>query len=146
MFGFSIFWTYTWISQFLLIWYANLPEETPYYMKRLHGAWYYIFFLNFIVNFIFPFLALMMRDQKRIWSYLIIVGGLLLLGRYTDFYLLIMPGTAAAHHQAGLGFYEFGFFLLYAGIFAFTVCRELAKANLAPINHPYLEESMHHEI
>jgi hypothetical protein len=148
MFGFSIFWTYTWISQFLLIWYANLPEETPYYLSRLHGGWYFIFFANFFINFIFPFLALMMRDQKRIWSYLLIVGGLLLIGRYIDFYLLTMPGTAGRPEiaQAGFGFYEIGFFLLYAGIFAFTVCTQLAKANLAPRNHPYLEESLHHEI
>jgi hypothetical protein len=146
MFGFSIFWTYTWISQFLLIWYANIPEETVYYMARLHGGWYFVFFANFIINFIFPFLALMMRDQKRINSYLIVVAGILLIGRYIDFYLLIMPGTAAMKHQAGLGFYEFGFFLLYAGIFAFTVCRELSKAGLAAKNHPYFEESLHHEI
>ena len=146
MFGFSIFWTYTWISQFLLIWYANLPEETIYYWNRLQGGWYYIFFTNFLINFIFPFLALMMRDAKRIWGYLIVVGGLLLIGRYIDFYLLTMPGTAGKAHEAGLGFYEVGFFMIYAGIFAFTVCRELAKANLAPKNHPYLQESLHHEI
>jgi hypothetical protein len=144
MFGFSIFWTYTWISQFLLIWYANLPEETIYYLRRMKGNWFYLFWANFILNFVTPFLGLMTRDAKRTTNYLIGLGCVMLIGRFVDFYLLIMPGSAAA--ASGFGFYEIGFFLLFGGIFAFTVGRQLAKANLVPVNHPYLEESLHHEI
>jgi hypothetical protein len=146
IFGFSIFWTYTWISQFLLIWYANMPEETIYYLRRLQGGWKYVFFLNLFINFVVPLLALMTRNAKRTTVSLITIGGIMLVGRFIDFYLLIMPGSAALKHQAGLGFYEIGFFLLFGGIFAFTVGMQLAKANLSPVNHPYLEESLHHEI
>mgnify|MGYP001627361501 CR=1 FL=1 len=146
MFGISIFWTYTWVSQFLLIWYANLPEETPYYLRRLQGDWKYLFFLNLTINFIFPFFALMMRNSKRTRNYLLGVAVVLLCGRFIDWYLAIMPGSAAQAHQAGFGFYEIGFFMLFGGIFAFIVGTKLSKANLAPVNHPYLEESLHHEI
>lgn len=146
MFGISIFWTYTWVSQFLLIWYANLPEETPYYLRRLQGGWKYVFFLNLTVNFIVPFLALMTRNAKRSRNYLLVVALIMLCGRFLDWYLAIMPGSAANAHQAGFGFYEIGFFLFFGGIFAFVVGTKLAKANLSPVNHPYLEESLHHEI
>ncbi|RYD76625.1 MAG: quinol:cytochrome C oxidoreductase [Sphingobacteriales bacterium] len=146
IFGFSIFWTYTWVSQFLLIWYANLPEETIYYLRRMKGGWFYVFFANLFINFVTPLLALMTRDAKRNASYLITVGGIMLCGRFIDWYLLIMPGSAALVHQAGFGLYEIGFFLLFGGVFAFSVATRLASANLVPLGHPYLEESLHHDI
>lgn len=66
VFAFSIFWTYIWFSQFLLIYYANIPEETIYYVERLKSGQYaWVFFLNILLNFIFPFLVLMTRDSKR---------------------------------------------------------------------------------
>ncbi|MGZ5280693.1 MAG: quinol:cytochrome C oxidoreductase [Bacteroidia bacterium] len=146
MFGISIFWAYTWVSQFLLIWYANLPEETPYYLRRLQGGWKYVFFLNLFINFVTPLLALMTRNAKRSYTYLMSIGFILLCGRFIDWYLAIMPGSAANAHQAGFGFYEIGFFMFFGGIFAFVVGTKLTKANLVPVNHPYLEESLHHEI
>lgn len=145
MFGFSIFWTYTWTAQFLLIWYANLPEETPYYIARMHGKWEALFFLNLIINFITPFLALMTRAAKRSQGFLVGLGILMIVGRYIDWFLAIMPG--GAHGQATfVGFYEIGFFLLFGGIFGYTVCYNLSKAKLMPQNHPFLEESLHHNI
>ena len=66
VFGFSIFWTYIWFSQFLLIYYANIPEETVYFIERLGASQYkWVFFLNLILNFFLPFLLLMTRDAKR---------------------------------------------------------------------------------
>merc|ERR1711991_775488 len=66
VFAFSIFWTYIWFSQFLLIYYANIPEETIYFRERLTSDYYSkIFFFNIVINFFFPFLALMTRDAKR---------------------------------------------------------------------------------
>lgn len=144
MFGFSIFWTYTWVGQFLLIWYANLPEETPYYYVRMHNNWEPLFWMNLILNFVGPFLMLMMRDSKRRYKWLIFVGSLMLVGRFIDWFLVIMPGAAGDH--AAIGFYEIGFFLFFGGIFAYTVANRLASANLVPKNHPYLGESLHHEI
>jgi hypothetical protein len=146
MFGFSIFWTYTWVSQFLLIWYANIPSEIVYYLARMHGPWKILFFTNLGMNFILPFLGLMMREAKRQYNYLVVVGILMLIGRYIDWYLAVMPGTAGKAGEAGFGFYEIGFFMLFAGMFAYTVAYKLSKANLVPSNDPFLEESFHHEI
>jgi len=148
MFGFSIFWTYTWLAQFLLIWYANMNDEIVYFLFRMHGPWAYLFWSNIIINFLLPFLGLMMREAKRQYNYLVVVGCLMLVGRYIDWYLAIMPGTAGRPGigQAGFGFYEIGFFMLFAGMFAYTVAYKLSKANLVPVNHPFLEESFHHEI
>jgi hypothetical protein len=144
MFAFSIFWTYTWVAQYLLIWYANLPEETPYYFIRMHGAWKIVFFTNFILNFCCPFLFFMMRSSKRQMNWVIFVSVLLLIGRFIDWFMIVMP--IAAGKDAGFGFYELGFWLLFAGIFAYVVGASMAKANLIAKNHPYLIESLHHEI
>jgi hypothetical protein len=144
MFGFSIFWCYTWLAQFLLTWYANIPEESIYYLRRMHGNWDYLFFANFTLNFVVPFLGLMTRNAKRKYNYLVVIAVLLLAGRYLDWYLASMVGAVGA--DAGFGFYEIGFFLMFGGIFAYTVAYHLSKANLVPVNHPYLEESLHHQI
>lgn len=144
MFAFSIFWTYTWLSQYLLIWYANLPEETPYYLTRLRGGWKAVFFLNLAVNFVAPLIFLMTRDWKRRPNHLYFMSGLLLAGKFIDWYLVIMPNSAG--DTSGFGFLEIGFFMLFAGIFAFQLLSQLSKANLVPKNHPYLDESLHHEI
>lgn len=143
-FAFSIFWTYTWLSQYLLIWYANLPEEIPYYLMRQHGAWRALFFTNFTINFIFPFIMFMMREAKRKMNWVLFVSIVVVLGKFMDWYIIIMPTTAGAH--TGFGFYEIGFFLMFGGLFATIVGSSLAKANLIPKNHPYLIESLHHEI
>jgi hypothetical protein len=144
MFGFSIFWCYTWVSQYLLIWYANLPEETPYYLMRMHGGWKSLFFINLSLNFFAPFLLFMMRDAKRNLNWVLFVCIVLLLAKYIDWYMIIMPMTAGK--DSGFGFYEIGFWLFFAGIFAYIVGASLAKANLLPKNHPYLVESLHHDI
>jgi hypothetical protein len=146
MFGFSIFWTYTWIGQFLIIWYGNLPRENIYFFTRMHGNWSYLFWANLCINFIVPFLGLMMRAPKRMGNYMLVIGSIMLIGRYIDWYLAIMPGTAGVANQAGFGFYEIGFFMLFAGMFMYTVAYKLTKANLVVLNHPFLQESMHHEI
>jgi hypothetical protein len=144
MFGFSIFWTYTWVGQFLLIWYANLPEEVPYFYTRMHDNWAPLFWLNLILNFVVPFILLMMRNSKRNYNWLIFVGCLMLIGRFIDWFLLIMPG--AAGDMAHLGLIEIGAWLFFAGVFSTTVIAKLAAAPLAPVNHPFMEESLHHEI
>ena len=144
VFAFSIFWTYTWLSQYLLTWYANLPEETPFYLMRQHGAWKTLFFTNFTLNFICPLLMFMMREANRNMNWVLIVCSITLIGKFMDWYIIIMPTTAK--ETSGFGFYEIGFWLFFAGIFAYIVSASLAKANLIPKNHPYLIESLHHEI
>ncbi len=147
MFAFSIFWTYVWFAQFMLIWYANISEETIYFEERLNGyggIYRPVFFLNIIINFAFPFLVLMTRDAKRHMIFLKIVCCAIIGGHWLDFYMMIMPGTVG--ENGGFGPLEFGVVALYAGAFALVVGTFLAKAPLVPRNHPMLEESMHHNI
>ena len=144
VFGFSIFWTYVWFSQFMLIWYANLPEEAVYFNQRLggfEGRYTGIFFFNLIINFVFPFLCLMTRDAKRQMIIMKIVCIAILIGHWSDFYLMLMPGTLKGEN----GFLiEIGVAAIFLGAFLILFTRRLASASLVPVNHPFLDESIHH--
>jgi len=147
MFGFSVFWTYVWFSQFLLIFYANLPEETIYFRERFSGhdgRYFTPFILNLILNFVFPFLILMARESKRNMTFLKLACGSILIGHWFDFYQMQMPGIAK--NQGGIGIIEWGTTLAFASLFIYFVANSLSKANLIPKNHPFLEESLHHDI
>jgi hypothetical protein len=144
-FAFSIFWTYIWFSQFLLIYYANIPEETIYFVERWQNDQYApVFFMNLILNFFLPFLILMTRDSKRHARFVKIVAPIILLGHWFDFYLMITPGTLK--ENGGFGFLELGVMLVFAGGFIFVVLNQLSKAPLFAKNHPMLEESIHHHV
>lgn len=145
VFGFSIFWTYLWFSQFLLIYYANIPEETVYFVERLTSDIYSPFiFVNLGINFFLPFLVLMTRDSKRHGVFLKLVCSILLVGHWIDFFLMVQPGTLG--HNGGIGLMEVGMFLVYGSAVALVVLGGLAKKNLIAKNHPMLEESYHHHI
>lgn len=146
IFGFSIFWTYVWFAQFLLIYYANLPEEAVYFYKRWEPEFKPWFWLNIIINFASPVLLLMSRDAKRLTSRLKYVCILLLLGHWLDYYMMIMPGTVGAEGR-GFSFEEVGIAIGFAGLFVFGFLSALSKFNsLVPKNHPFLQESLHHHI
>lgn len=145
VFAFSIFWTYLWFSQFLLIYYANIPEESVYYVERLHSETYSLFFyMNLILNFFLPFFVLMTRDSKRHTIFLKVVCSLVIFGHWLDITLMVHPGMLG--HNGGVGFMEIGLFLLYASIVAFVVLAGLSNKALVAKNHPMLEESYHHHI
>ena len=144
IFGFSIFWTYVWFAQFMLIWYANLPEETVYFYKRWAPEYKPCFWLNIVINFVAPILILINRSWVRNSNILAGVCIMLLLGHWLDFYLMIMPGTVEQHR--GFGLTEIGTAIGFAGLFAFLMLNKLSKHSLAPRNHPFLKESLHHQI
>ena len=144
IFAFSIFWTYLWFCQFLLIYYANIPEETVYFYKRFEPQFLPLFWLNLAVNFLAPLLILMSRDAKRKVNLLLGVSILLILGHWLDYYMMVMPGTLA--EAAGFGIIELGVFLGFIGLFTFTTLTSLSKHALVPKNHPFLEESLNHQI
>lgn len=145
VFAFSIFWTYIWFSQFLLIYYANIPEETIYFVERLSSDRYApIFFVNLLINFCFPFLVLMTRAAKRHESFLKIVCPVIIFGHWMDFYLMITPGTLM--ENGGFGLLEIGMLMVFASLFVFVALTNLAKAPLVAKNHPMLDESVHHNI
>lgn len=160
MFAFSVFWTYMWVAQFLLIWYANIPEEVVYYQDRLFGSYKFYFYFNIFCNFICPFFLFMMRDAKRSRSMGYIVGAIILFGHWNDVYLMVMPGAMnlavpiTDHNPTGIlsvpaqgwGLMEFGFLALFAGFFLYIVQSALTKANLYPTRHPYIFESALHDV
>jgi hypothetical protein len=143
MFAFSIFWTYIWISQYLLIFYANLPEEAIYYRVRL-DHWKPLFFINLFVNFIFPFLWLMTRDAKRREGAMLFTAIVLALGHWLDVYLMVMPGVYGS--EMHLGFAEIAIFLGFLGLFLFVTVTAMSKASLIPTKHPFIKEFALHDI
>jgi hypothetical protein len=144
MFGFSIFWTYVWFAQFMLIWYSNIPEETVYFYKRWEPEYKPWFWLSIIINFLAPLLLLVDRDAKRKQNVMLFVAILLLCGHWLDYYIMIMPGTVES--ERGFGIIEIGTAVGFFGLFAFFVLSKLSKHALAPKNHPFLDESLNHQI
>jgi len=152
LFAFSVFWTYLWFSQHMLIWYANIPEETIHYEYK-YANHKFTFFLVLIMNFFIPLLVLMSRDAKRNFSTLIVVACVIIIGHWLDFFLMIRPGTdrLAGHkiHEAvvqHIGLMEVGAFLFFGGLFTYVTFSALASANLTPMNHPFEQESVEHHI
>ena len=138
MFGISIFWTYLWFGQFMLIWYANIPEEVTYFVTRIE-YFKLPFFGMVALNFVLPLLLLMNSDYKRINWFVIATGILILCGHYLDVFNMIMPATVGDQWQIGIP--EIGGVLFFAGLFLFWVFRALTKAPLQPTRNPYIEES-----
>jgi hypothetical protein len=143
MFAVSFLWSYLWFSQFMLIWYSNIPEEIIYFQQRI-DHYKVLFFGTFFINFAFPMLILMSRDTKRNVIYLLPVAFIILIGHWLDVYMMVTPGTLGDHYH--IGFTEIGMFLGFLGLFLFTVLNTLSKAPLVVKNHPYLEESKHFNI
>ncbi|HYG18526.1 MAG TPA: quinol:cytochrome C oxidoreductase [Ohtaekwangia sp.] len=144
-FAFTIFWTYIWFSQFLLIYYANIPEETTYFIERMRNSPYsWIFYLNLIVNFVLPFLLFMTRDAKRQISMLKVVCPIIIIGHWFDFFNMVTPGVMK--HDGGIGLLEIGMALIFASAFLLVVLNSLSKVPLFGKNDPMLQESLHHHI
>jgi len=138
MFGISIFWTYLWFSQFMLIWYSNIPEEVTYFITRIED-YNLPFFGMVVMNFIFPLLILMNSDYKRVNYFIVMAGIVILLGHYMDVFNMIMP--SAVGDQWFIGAAEIGGFLFFFGLFIFIVFKELTKAPLLAKGDPYMGES-----
>ncbi|TKD66795.1 quinol:cytochrome C oxidoreductase [Flavobacterium sp. ASW18X] len=138
MFGISIFWTYLWFSQFMLIWYANIPEEAVYYISRIEH-YKLPFFGMLALNFIFPLLVLMNSDYKRVNWFVVMVGIVILFGHYLDVFNMVMPATVGENWHFGVP--EIGGILFFAGLFIFIVFNALTKEELMPKRNPFIEES-----
>jgi hypothetical protein len=142
MFAFSIFWAYLWFAQYMLIWYANIPEETGYFNIRVWGPFRGIFFFNLIINFIAPLLFLMKKSGKRNWTFMTFMAIMIIFGHWIDFWQMVMPGTLQG--DAELSLFEFGIGALFVGIIMWRVGVYLSKNPLLAKNNPFLKESMIH--
>ena len=142
MFAFSIFWTYLWFSQFMLIWYANIPEETIYFKIRMHGPYKFFYWINIVLNFVAPILILMPRPNKRNYFVVTLVAVIILLGHWIDFYQMVMPATVGENWK--IGWFEIGIVCGFVGLILFLVSNKLTKAKLIPQNHPLMKETVIH--
>jgi hypothetical protein len=169
MFAFSIFWTYCWFSQYMLIWYGNVGEETIYYRERMDN-YPVLFYGNLVINFVLPFFILMRNTTKRRYGTLAFTAILVFVGHWVDYFYMIKPGTLitakeavhhgaeagaehAADHAGGFvegftlpGLPELGIFIGFTALFIYFIFSQLEKAALVPKNDPYLDESLHHEV
>jgi hypothetical protein len=140
LFAFSTFWAYIWVSQYLLIWYSDIPEESVYYVVRTDPNWIWLFILNLCLNWLIPFIFLMPRAAKRspmIMSRICIV---LLIGYWLDLFLLVAPNVM---QNRNIGFFEVLIALGFGGLYIYVTSRALERAPLMPRNDPYLQESLH---
>lgn len=135
LFGFLTFWAYLWICDYLLIWYGNIPEEVTHYLVRTSGKWLYFFTLNFVVNWVVPFVVLLPARPKRSPSTLMVISILLLCGHWLDLYVLIMPSQWTSPR---LGLPEVLITSGYVSLLCLVVERNLAGASLVPPNDPIL--------
>jgi len=138
MFAFSIFWTYLWFSQFMLIWYANIPEEVTYFVTRIED--YKLPFFGMIaMNFVFPLLLLMNSDYKRVNWFVVMAGIVILAGHYLDVFNMVMPATVGESWTIGVP--EIGALMFFFGLFVYVVFTTLTKAPLVPKNNTFIMES-----
>lgn len=144
MFAFSIFWTYLWFDQFMLIWYGNIPEETIYFKIRMQGAYKGLFYLNLILNFIAPFLIFMKAATKRNYAIVTFMSIVIIFGHWIDFYQMVMPSTVWQNPH--LSWFEFGIALGFVGIIMWGVSRFASKTPMTAVNNPFLKESIVHHV
>jgi hypothetical protein len=141
LFAFSTFWAYIWLSQYLLIWYGNLPEEAGYYQIRTSPAWLVLFAANLLVNWVVPFVVLLPRESKRRASVLKVVAIVLLAGRWLDLYLLVAPQTSKA---PSFGPLEVALAAAYVAIGWYAVSTALARRPLVARHDPFLPGCLRH--
>jgi hypothetical protein len=137
----SIIWTYLWFCQYILIWYANIPEETVYYLPRTKGEFKPLFYMELVINWAIPFALLLSNYLVSHKNTLLAICIIIIFGQWVDLYQQVIVGT---YGKLEIGFIEIGSFLGFAGMFAFVVARSLKSAPLVAKNHPYLEESLKH--
>ncbi len=139
LFAFVTFWVYIWYSQHMLIWYANLPEETVYFAKRHSGAFGLLTIINILANWLIPFMILVFRKSKRSEKTLILASVIVLIGHWIDLYIMIFPPLIGDVPIIGL--LEIGTIIGIIGVTVLVVLKSLTKWNIIPTKDPYLEES-----
>jgi hypothetical protein len=141
--GFSCFWMYIWFSQYMLIWYSNIPEETSYFMTRTHGPWGPIVLVSVGLNWLIPMFVLLPRPAKRSASVMMRVAVIVLVGRWVDLYIMVYPSTLGATPPFGI--WEVASIGCLVGVGSMLLLRSFPTGAPVPVNDPYLAESMHYD-
>jgi hypothetical protein len=145
MFAFTVFWAYTGFSQYMLIWYANLPEETGYFLLRFNDGWTPWTISLFVGKFFMPFFLLLPRGNKRSEVVVFMTACWILGMQYLDLNWMIQPQIFSAGPQIHWG--DVGVWFGFLGMFGFMVTRFLKKNNVVAIKDPFLSDSVfHHHI
>ena len=136
MLAFVMLWAYFNLSQFLIIWSANLPEEIPFYLRRMQGGWQYLGVALIVFHFALPFLVLLSRDVKRHPRALAVVAVGILAARFLDLFWLLrpasVPGVLAVH------WLDLATLVAVGGVWLWLVIGQLKSRPLVPIHDPYL--------
>ena len=145
IFAFSTFWMYVWFSQYLLIWYANIPEEVTYLLHRQHGSWSIFTILNVGFNWVIPFIVLLPKWTKQTEGLLLRVCIILMIGHWIDLFWMILPPFMPGGPVLSL--WEIGPIAGAVLVFFYATFRTLSKWNVVPVKDPMLIESLpqHHE-
>lgn len=139
-FAFVVFWGYVAFSQYFLIWYANIPEETIWFHHRYQGGWKYISLLIVFGYFVVPFVSLISRGPKRNYPVMLIMAGWLLLMHWVDLYWIIMPNYNA--HDASISWMDIAAMLLIGGTYLWLFWRKFSSRPVVPVGDPRLQASI----
>jgi hypothetical protein len=142
LFAFSTFWMYIWFSQYLLIWYANIPEETVWYLGRERGGWQTFTILNVVFNWVIPFITLLSAKAKKAEGLLLKVSIIVLIGHWIDLFWMIAPPFMRSAPEIGL--WEISPLATGIALFFLVTLRGLARHNVVPVKDPTLIESLHY--
>jgi hypothetical protein len=143
VFAFTVFWAYIGFSQYMLMWYANLPEETSWYAARQAGSWTAMSLMLLFGHFLVPFLALMSRSVKRRKPLMVAGAAWMLVMQWVDVYWMVMPGKSAG--TVPLSPMDLAVFLGVGGLFFAAAVRRLSAHALLPVKDPRLSESLGYE-
>lgn len=150
IFAFSTFWMYIWFSQYLLIWYANIPEEVTYFVHREQGSWLIFTIVNVLFNWVIPFVALLPAWTKQHDGFLLRVCIIIMIGRWIDLFWMIMPPFMKEAPLVSVWEIAIPLGVLAFGLF--VTLKQLGKRTLVPLEDPMIIESLpqyqgtlHHE-
>lgn len=140
MFAFTVFWSYIAFSQFMLIWYANIPEETEWYHVRIHGPWASVSYAMIVLNFVLPFFGLLSRQVKRNRKGLAFWAIWILVVHWLDMFWLVKPHMHTEHLPFSI--LDVTCTIGVFGLFVAAAAFQAQKINLLPVKDPRLERSL----
>ncbi|NUN09804.1 MAG: quinol:cytochrome C oxidoreductase [Ignavibacteriaceae bacterium] len=142
LFAFINFWGYIAFSQYMLIWYANLPEETFWYLNRWEGMWIYVSLILIIVHFVVPYSVLLSQPAKMDPKRLKFAALWIIFAHLIDLYWLIMPNYHAENSNPWVYLLEFAFPMAAIGVLCIVFYLSYKKSNLLPLGDPKLERGL----
>ena len=142
MFAFTVFWGYIAFSQYMLIWYGNLPEETFWFMQRWDGGWKIVSVVLIITHFIIPFFGLISYEAKTNIKRLKFMSIWILCVHFLDIYWLIIPSMSGNNHAYYFSWIDFVYPLLFIGVLLLVFNKMVERFNLVPVGDPKLQRGL----